>query len=326
MSLLIFASTTFVTGQLKQGHKALKKLDYETAIKAFEVDVFNSKGDIAVEAEYNLAKVYFTKDYENFSLEQANQYAKRAIDRHDKLEPKEVQKVQKKGLGRLMLVNYKRQIVNAAYTKTRAKDSYKAYQHFLNVFDGPTPIQHDKAIQWRNQRGLDEATLLGTWNAYEHFYLKHHESCEEYTPHVDSQLQFRMFKAYIHEKGWGAYSQFENKYSENIFIVDSVAAVNFLPIATSKSIPAFKNYLVGYPNSPFSMLAIDYIMKLTLQKSTLEEYDYFVRTFPTHPGINTLWEQYHKLFLEIKGTQADPEFRKMYPMAPLEKINKMKGQ
>jgi hypothetical protein len=321
LCLLTFTVITLAKGQLRQGYKALKKLDYETAIKAFEVDVFNKKGDIAVEAEYNLAKIYFTKGYENFSLEQANEYAKRAIDRHDKSEPKEVQKVQNKGLGRLMLVNYKRQIVNMAYDQTRAADNYKAYQHFLAIFDGPTPIQHDKATQWRNQRGLDEATKLNTWNAYEHLYKKHQESIEKYTPHIDSQLQQCMFEAYITEFGWSAFDRFANEYPNNVYVKDSAAAANYRPIANSSSISTFKNFLVGFPKSFFAKLAIDKIRQLTLQKTTLEDYDYFIRTYPKHPKINLVWKRYYQLFLEQQGRDAATEFRKIYPQAPIEEIN-----
>lgn len=323
--VLIFCYTTTAVGQLKQGYKAQKKLDYETAIKAFEVDVFNPKGDIAVEAEYNLAKIYFNSKYENFDLERAYEYSKSALNRHDKLEPKEISKVQKKGLGRLMLENYKRQIVNAAYDKTKADDTYKAYEHFLKTFDGPTPIQFDKATQWRNQRGLDEAVKLNTWNAYEHFYKKHHESCEKYTPHVDSQLQRFMFEAFVEESGWGAYAQFANQYPNNLYVLDSAAAANFLPIANSKSIQQFKNFLVGFPKSPFAKLAIDNIMKLTMESNTLEDYDYFVRTFPNHQGMSRFWERFHELFLKQKNGDSDTEFRKMYPQAPLDKLKKMNG-
>jgi hypothetical protein len=321
LCLLTFTVITLAKGQLRQGYKALKKLDYETAIKAFEVDVFNKKGDIVVEAEHNLAKIYFTKGYENFSLEQANEYAKRAIDRHDKLEPKEIQKVQKKGMGRLMLVNYKRQIVNMAYDRTKAEDNYKAYQHFLSIFDGPTPIQHDKATQWRNQRGLDEATRLNTWNAYEHLYKKHYESIEKYTPHVDSQLQQWMFESYVNEFGWSAFDRFAHEYPNNVYVTDSAAAANYRPIANSSSIVTFKNFLVGFPKSFFAKLAIDKIMQLTLQKTALENYDYFVRTFPKHPKINVVWKRYYELFLEIQGTDAEKKFRETYPWAPIEKLD-----
>lgn len=321
LCLLTFTVITLAKGQLKQGYKAIKKSDYETAIKAFEVDVFNKKGHIAVEAEYNLAKIYFTKKYENFSLEQANEYAKRAIDRHDKLDPKEIQKVQKKGLGRLMLENYKRQIVNMAYDRTKAEDNYKAYQHFLTIFDGPTPIQHDKATQWRNQRGLDEASAVNSWNAYEHLYKKHYESIEKYTPHVDSQLQKRMFEAYVNEFGWSAFDRFANEYPNNVYVKDSAAAANFRPIANSSSITTFKNFLIGYPKSFFAKLAIDKIMQLTLQRTALEDYDYFVRTYPKHPNIDEVWKRYYQLFLEIQGADADKDFRKTYPQAPIEKLD-----
>lgn len=318
----LFCQSSPISAQLKNGYKALKHSDYESAIKAFEIDIFNTKGDIAVEAEHNLAKIYFDKKYENFNLEQAYEYAKQALARHDKLNAKEIDKIQKKGLGRLMLENHKRQIVNEAYNKIRKEDTYKAYEHFLNVFDGPTPIQFDKATQWRNQRGLDEATALGTWNAYEHFYKKHHESCQKYTPHVDTLLQKRMFEAFVSEWGWNAYSQFASNYPENIYVADSAAAANFLPIATSKSIKDFKFFLMGYPKSPWAKLAIDNIMTQTMQGKQIEDYDYFVRTFPSHPGIEKLWEKYFQVYSQQSKKDALSEFKRMYPEAPFDNFIK----
>lgn len=311
---------TTTKGQLKQGQKFLKKKQYDQAIKAFEYDVFNTKSDIAVEAEYYLAKIHFTKTYEYYNLEKAYQYVKSAIKRHKQLNTKEMQRIQKKQLGILAIENYKRQIVNEAYAYAKQLDTYLAYQDFLRIFDGPTPIQFEKITQWRNERGLELAQTRDNWYAYENFYKKHHESCLQYSPEVAIQLQKDMFEAYIHKWTWNHYKHFANMYPQNIYIKDSAAAINYRPIATSKKISDFKTFLTGFPKSVFAKLAIDNIYHLTMAGSILEDYDYFIRSYPNYNNLDKLILKYYTLLIREDSSVTKEDFIKMYPQININAI------
>ena len=303
--------------QLKKGLKLLKKNNYEAAIEALEVDVFNSKGNIAVEAEYYIAKIYFTKEYEGYSLENAYQYAKSAMKRHQNLTNDEMASVQKKGLGKLNIDNYKRKILNEAFQQAKATDSYASYEHFLNNFDGPTAVQGEKIMKLRNQRGLEEAAKLNTWNAFENFYKKHQENCRLLSPEVDTVAQLLMFEAYVNETNWNGYNRFAADYPDNIYVKETKAAEAFLEIAQSSKIDDYKKFVVAFPQSRFVKLAINSIYRLTMQSNDVALYDYFVRNHADHPKIKDFWRYYYSLFLKEFGTKAD--FRKMYPNAPVEK-------
>lgn len=316
---LLFAILNPASAQLKKGYKLLKKGNYELAIQAFELDVFNAKGDVGVEAEYNLAKIYFTKTYEGYDLEKAYQYAKSALKRHEKLKTDETTRIQKKGLGKLTIDNYKRQILNAAYDAARAEDNYKAYEYFLRNFDGPTLVQGEKIMIWRNQRGLDEAAKINTWNALESFYKKHGESCHKISPEVDTQAQMLMFEAYMRERNWTDFYNISFAYPNNVYVRDSAAAAQYIPIALSNNINDYKKFLIGFPKSPFAKLAIDNIYRLTMESKDYELYDYFVRNFASHPKIESLWAQYYKLYTSENKNNASEEFLKNYPNAILKK-------
>lgn len=326
LGLLCFISliSTTTQAQLKKGHKLLKKSNYEDAITAFEVDIFNKKGNIAVEAEYNLAKIYFDKNFEEYNLEKAYEYAKSALERQLKLEGKEMKKAQKAGLGKLMLENYKRQIVNAAYNRAKMEDSYTSYQKFLNDFDGPTPIQFEKVTIWRNQRGFDEMQKKDSYRSYENFRNRYLESLQTYTPKTDSLLQMKLFESFIHENGWNQYNQFASKYPENVYIKDSKAAANYRPIATSKRSSDFKDFIIGFPESIFADLAVRQIFKLTMNGERLGDYDYFVRNYPEFKEIYTLWDRYLTLYLQRNGKDAVAEFIQNYPNAPKRILKKIK--
>lgn len=326
LGLLCFISliATTTQAQLKKGYKLLKKSNYEDAITAFEVDIFNKKGNIAVEAEYNLAKIYFDKNFEEYNLEKAYEYAKSALERQLKLEGKEMKKAQKAGLGKLMLENYKRQIVNAAYNKAKMKDSYTAYQNFLNDFDGPTPIQFEKITIWRNQKGFKEILKKDNYREYENFRNRYLNSLQTYTPKTDSLLQMNLFESFMRENSWNQYNRFASKYPENVYVKDSAAAANYRPIATSNRSSDFKDFIIGFPESIFADLAVRQIFKLTMHGKRLGDYDYFVRNYPNFKKIDALWDRYLTLFLQRNGKESSAEFIQNYPNAPKEILKKIK--
>jgi hypothetical protein len=313
--ILIALLSVSMQAQLKRGHKLLKQNKFDAAIEAFEADIFNEKADIAVEAEYNIAQIYFTTKYEGYSLENAYEFAKSALNRQQKLNKEEMLRIQKKKLGKLTIDNFRRKILNAAYDSARIKDSYAAYEHFLLNFDGPTAVQADKIMKQRNLRGLEEAMKTDSWNAYENFYKKHRESLQKLSPELDSTTQVLMFEAYMRETNWNGYSMFSYNYPDNIYVKDWKSAEAFIKIAQSNSLEDFKNYIKAYPKSPYRRPAIDFIAKLTLNGNDIEAYDYFVRNFNEYPKIKEFWKQYFEVFLKEFGTEA--EFKKMYPAAPL---------
>lgn len=326
LGLLCFIGlfTTSLQAQLKKGYKYLKKGNYIEAITAFEVDIFNKKGNIAVEAEYNLARIYFNENFEEYELEKAYQYAKSALDRQLKLKEKDMKKSQKSGFGKLMLENYKRQIVNAAYNKAKSEDSYIAYQYFLDNFDGPTPIQFEKVTIWRNQRGLEEIRKKDSYRGYENFRSRYKEALQTYTPKTDSLLQMFLFESFMHENGWNQYNQFASKFPNNVYVKDSAAAVHFRPIATSNQLSNFKDFIIGFPNSVFADLAVRNIFKLTMDGTRLGDYDYFVRSYPNFKEIKTLWDRYLSLYIQRKGKESATEFIQNYPNTPKDILKKIK--
>ncbi len=320
--LLLISQHSF--SQLKRGQKFLKKQQYELAITAFENEIFGNKEYIAVQAEHHLAKIYFNKNYEGFSLERAYEYAKSAKKRCTQLSNKELRKLQKQGLNTLTLDHHKRQIVNQAYAEAKAEDSYDGYQYFLQTYDGPTPIQFEKVTIWRNQKGLKKMQEIDRFSSYENFRKSYLEDLQKYTPGVDSVLQMEMFESFIQENSWGQYGRFKAKYPNNVYVKDSVAAAYYRPIATSPRISDFKDFIIGYPNSIFASLAVKQIYKLTMQYDRLGDYDYFVRSYPDFKGIEALWERYLELYLKQQGASAAEQFRQSYPNAPPSIVEKTK--
>jgi hypothetical protein len=320
--LILFSGQS--DAQLKKGYKLLKKGNYIDAIEAFEADIFNKKANIAVEAEYNLSKIFFDKNFEDYNLEKAYGYAKSALNRQLKLKGKELKKAQKSGLGKLYLENFKRRIVNEAYNVAITEDSYTAYQHFLDEFDGPTPIQFEKVTIWRNKRGLEEVKKKDTYRGYENFRNRYFESLQSYTPETDSLLQMLLFESFMNENGWGQYGKFASKYPDNVYVKDSAAAANFRPIATSKRSSDFKDFIIGFPNSVFADLAVRKIYKLTMHNERLGDYDYFLRTYPNFKDIDALWERYLELYIKREGEGALERFKQNYPQAPKHILKKVK--
>jgi len=320
--IILLSSSLNLQAQIKQGWRHLKKSRYDEAIKAFEKDILNPKTIVGIEAEHGLSQIYVNPNYNNYNLDEAYIYAKSAINRYKKLDLSSVHKLQKKNLGILQLQNYQREIINIAYAQAKKEDSYLGYQHFLDVFDGPTPIQEEKITIWRNQKGLELAQSRANWHSFKNIYTKHHESCLKYSPSIGVQLEKDMFETYINERSWRGYATFAAEYPNNIYVKDSVPSIDYRKIATSNELSKYKTFIIGHPNSPFVKLAVDNIYQLTIKSNSIEDHDYFLRIYPTHKKINQLILHYYQLLKEEVNstTKAKSVFKQMFPNIDLEKL------
>lgn len=312
-----------VSGQIRKGERYLKKDLYDKAIQVFENTVFDASVDESIIAEYYLAKIHATPEYENYDLEKAHEFIKSAIKRYKKLDDKAIRRLQKKDIGILTLKSQKKQVVTTAYIKAKNLNTYEAYQYFLNNYEGPSPVQYENIIRWRNTQGLKEAQQRNRFHSYQDLYKKHHESFAKYSPENFIVLQQLLFESYINEWSWNSYTTFANNYPQNIYVVDSAAAAEYRLIANSTNIDDFKTFLIGYPNSPFALLAKDNIFASIIEKDNIELYDYALRTFPNHRKINTLVFKYYQKLLSIQEIQSPNDFSKLYPHIPIAKILKI---
>lgn len=315
-----------INAQIKKGERFLKKGEYDNAIQFFENMVFSNDADEAVMAEYYLSKVHFTTQFENYDLIKAHEFVNSAIKRYEKLEDKDVKNLQKKDIGILTLQSHKKQIVTAAYVKAKKDNTYKSYQDYLNNYEGPSPVQYDNIVRWRNEQGLQEAQHRGRFHFYENLYQKYRESFAKYNPEDFVTLQKELFESYIGEWTWNSYNTFANRYPDNVYIADSAAAVEYRPIANSKNVEDFKTFLIGFPESPFAKLAKDRIMEIALTEDDIELYDYFIRTFPAHPNSNQLIVKYYHKLLGMQEIKTPADFSKIYPDIPINKILKLEGE
>ena len=319
-SLLILLPVMTASAQLNKGYKQLKKENFDLAIQAFETDVFNTKTDIAVEAEYNLSKIYFDKKNKVYNLEKAYQYAKSALKRYNSLKNNEIKNLQKKKLGKATIETLKRKVLDEAYNDIKAKNTYEAYENFFLNFDGNTYVNAVKTMIERNKLGLQNAIESNSWNVFETFYKKYHENSMKVSPDVDTLTQLLMFETYMKEQRWSNYalSHFSQNYPENLYVKDSIPSKKYFEIANSTNAEDFKKFIISYPNSYYIRPAKQNIYRMTIESEDIEAYDYFVRIYPDYPGILKLWEKYLTVFSKLNNGNSD-DFYKTYPNCPLKK-------
>lgn len=319
-SLSTLLPVVSASAQLNQGYKHLKKENFDLAIEAFESDIFNKKADIAVEAEYNLSKIYIDKNYKANDLEKAYQYAKSALKRYNKLNTNEIKNIQKKKLSKASIETLKRKILDEAYDKAKTKKTYEAYEDFFLNFDGNNYTHATKVMAERNKLGLQNAIESNSWNVFENFYRKHHENSSKVSPDIDTLTQLLMFEVYMKEQNWNknALSNFSQKYPENLYIKDSISLKKYFVIAQSNKIEDFKKFITGFPNCYYTKLALENIYNLTINSEDIGAYDYFVRSYPDYPYILKLWERYLNVYSKSNNGNTD-DFYKTYPNCPLKK-------
>jgi predicted Zn-dependent protease len=183
----------------------------------------------------------------------------------------------------------------------------------LDFYKELTPPQQKKAQENRNARAFEETQKNGQAAAYDKFWALYRKSCEQYNPAVAKAAEKEMFEVHMRQNSWGSFPIFANQYPDNIYVKDSAAAIKMQVAVRKNDADAYKKFILAYPQSVFVPIAVDSLYACTLREQNVEEYDYFVRTYPKYAKIDALWTAFYKEFCK---SNSSAEFQKSYPTAP----------
>jgi hypothetical protein len=311
--LATFCLASAAEAQIKKALKYLKKNQFESAQSAFEVDLDKPAEQAC--AEFYLAQLFANPKYEEgYDLTQAFNYVEKAIATAKKADAKARQKIDARHFGMLTMQKFRDDIINTALDRAEKKNSSAAYTQFLADFPNLNVAQIERATVARNRLAFDEATAINTGDAWENFWKKYRASCSTYSPPLYAQAERELFGGYMRQHSWRAYANFAYKYQDNIFVLDSVAAIKMQVTVQKNTIPAYKAMIEAHPQSPFVAIAVDSILSHTLRSSDVVDYDYFAHIYPNHPKIAFFWKQYFPLFCQTQGGCPDSFYQK-YPTA-----------
>jgi hypothetical protein len=299
--------------QIKKGEKYLKKNQFSLAQSAFEVDL-NKPAEQAC-AEFYLAQLFANPKYEEgHDLVVAFKYVEKAIATAKKADAKARKKIDARHFGMLTMQKFRDDIINTALDRAEKKNSSAVYTQFLADYPNLNVAQIERATVARNRLAFDEATAINTGDAWENFWKKYRASCSTYSQPLYLQAERELFGGYMRQHSWRAYANFAHKYEDNIFVLDSAAAIKMQVTIQKNTIPAYKAMIEAHPKSPFVAIAVDSILSHTLRGSDVVNYDYFAHIYSNHPKIDTFWKRYFPLFCQTQGGCPDSFYQK-YPTA-----------
>jgi len=310
--LTLLLSSFSIQAQVKKGLKFVEKKQYDKAILAFEKDLSNPKEQAA--AEFSLAQIYGNPKIEQADLEKGYNFANQALATAAKVDEATKKKLNERKMGLMSMRSLRDKIVVAALDKATKENTSSAYNDFLRIYKELSKPQLQKAHNNRNQAAFNEAKAAKTGTAMEDFWRLYAESCLTYSPELYKIAEKELLEAYIRQNSWSSFTDFASRYPENVYVKDKDAAVKMQLSADKNTITSYRSFLEAYPTSPFAKIATDSIHSHTLQSANLENFDYFVRTFPNYPNNSDIWNGLYKLFCQTSTCPAD--FYKSYPNAP----------
>jgi hypothetical protein len=312
--VLFLCASLFAQAQVKNGLKLLPKKQYTLAQSAFEADLENATEQAC--AAYYLAELHSKVDYvEGFELPKAFGYIEKAIKFAQKANPKARKLIEKRGLGLLTMRRRREDLINQALDLAEKTHTAAAYDQFIGTYTGLNVAQTERIAHARNRLAFDETLKINTGDAWERFWQSYRESLEKHSKTLAREAEKYLFEAYIRQHSWGDFYGFAARYEDNPFVKDSAAAIKMQMTVRKNSLPDYKDFLRGYPKSPFAKIAIDSIFALTMRSADIENYDYFTHSFPNYPELPALWKAYFPLFCR-EQTGCPDAFSKKYPQAP----------
>lgn len=314
--ILSFFISSSLNAQITKGRKLVDKGDYNAAIEAFQNDL--EKTISKPISLHELAKIYFTKRFDDYDIEKAYQHASRAIKEYENLSRSDKNKVQAKGLSNLTLSKFQNDIVLEAFKIASKSEELSQVEHFLEVYQTAHKYEKENMIKIRDRLAFEHAAKINTFSTYETFFKKHEITVERFNKDLYIRAQKKLFESYIEEKGWQVYPNFEERYRDNIYVKDSKAAYALMKIIRKKNLKDYQAFTEAYPHSPFNKFAKDYMFDIIIEETNIVDYDYFVRAYPNYEKKEKIWLRFYRLYLQEHGTSSVKEFAQNYPNYPFQ--------
>ncbi|WP_296622287.1 hypothetical protein [Marivirga sp.] len=211
--ILIFSGCAY---QVLTADKFLEKNELGKAKKRIDKAVEKEPEDIAT--QFMLAKYYSHPVWSYDAVDSAHLYIQSVSDTFPKLKIEAVDKLAKKGLDSLVIVEQTIIIDSLAYEKASSINTEEAYNAYLNNYQ--FLIYEEQAIELRNQVAYEDAIAQNTTQAVSDFFKKYPDAPQ-------AQKARNVFETLYYEK------KTQNKaLSEYIEYVEERPQTNFANEAT----------------------------------------------------------------------------------------------
>lgn len=292
-----------IAAQPQKGLQLIEKGKFEEAYEALLLGLETEKDQ--PQSHYELADLFTRMEFSKYSLDSAYYHIQTAPAVFRKLTYKVRSKVAKR-YSTSANSKRKRLIEERIFQTATEEGTLEAIQQALDKIKRPTPKQKRLAETHRNQLLFKQAIEIHQTDHYEAILQQHRKSLSYRTPKLYRQLQMRFFEASLSEMGWSNFDTLLQKYPRNPYSLDT-AINSYLAIHESGDIQAYKAFAKSLPSSAFANLAIDSLYELVLKQEQLQEFEFFIYSYPNYRKIGDLWYAYYAKYKKQRPLLEDLE-------------------
>jgi len=338
LSLLLafLVSGSFVFGQLNLfgpgSLKLIEKGKFVEAEKKINKDLQKTPDDI--ETNYAMALLLLNRNYTSYNTEKSYEYLMKCIKLFENTrEERELKKLSKIPVTRVILQNYTDTISRLAmedavaknnvdiyqkyldfyltaplsYQKTITenrdatayatacnKNTVESYEHFISKY--PDAVQHAEAIQKRNITAFQKARTADHIDAYKDFVIRY-PSANEVTLAWDRIHQLAFGEA-EKENTSASFKKFMNDYPYSKQYSQALTAYEkrqYIENVTVGDWNDYRAFIEQFPNNQWKLVALDSIYSIAVRSENLEILSYCLDNFSGEKRKNALL-LYHDIF------------------------------
>lgn len=313
LSFVVLCLTTFA-GDIDKAYKALNSGDYANAYKFLKEVLSDEPQNVA--GNFGLARYYFFKDNQAYSLDSANTYIKLAAAKIPlNQEDKENKKFNALGVRDYTIQALEHNINFEAYQVAEKQNSLESYQHFVDFYKDPALLE--QAVNFRNQKAYMRAMSLRNPDAIAEFVQKYpnaaevQEAKERYEKLLYDQITgdgtYQSFKKYMDSVPKGKYfAEAKSIYEDKL-----LSSYHY-----KHTLEGYLEFESKYREHPAFNAIQDSIYAMTVSHGWIDEFKKFVRTYKTNRNVKDAWSQLYTLSTAEGTPESFQKFQADFPDFP----------
>lgn len=260
----------------KQALKLLQKQKFAEAKHTLDKAI--AKDSLNADLYYVYSLLYTDTSYSVYNIDSSFYFIKKAIEDYQATDIKSKEKLQKKGIDSLALVQQKLFNDTLAFERAQNLHEVQSYQNFLDTHPNAPQDQIQEAILSRNRLAYEAASNLDNYEAYKEF--------------MDTYPQAKEFNLA------------KERYNTLVFREKT----------RSGDLQSYLDFLEAFPDSPFRPQAEEQILQITTASNQLTAYENFIKNYPASQHLRLAINLFYHLYIAAHDKESFFKSYKNYPL------------
>ncbi len=318
--LLFLCSHLILHAQLKTGEEYLEQGRLQEAYTAFEAE--NGNEEDQLQAYFGMAQILADPTYEGYNLDSAYHYVNQARRMVSRLSDGKQKRLDKDDKGGRAMSRLRNAVADSALAAISQDPSLEAYDHFLDYYQRCRRTTKEAALEAALVLASKKATQTEALDELIQLYERYGQDMRSKYREGYTELETRLFEAFIQERGWGAFDEFRSRFSNNIFALDR-AGTAFMRIKGSGNIDYYNNFLQNYPSSVYAPMVRDSLKVFQIRKEqTTQKVEELISSLPEIKDPDRLKLIDDQISSRFEESMSVPELEKYLEGVPIEYLPK----